>query len=335
MAKRPTRKKTEQAANSTASLVNALRFVSLAQRDIGTPNQVHVMLRNNWAVAFDGVLAAGHRIDEDLNACPHTLRMIDALMKCGETLAITHLDTGRLSVRSGAFKALIPCADPLTLPVAFPDPPVGQIDERLLKGFAAVGDLATEGSQHVITSSVLLGPGTVTATNRHLILQYWHGIDLPPGLVLPKAAVTALLKANKPVVKFGFSPSTMTFYFEDESWLRTQLYSEAWPDISHILDVRSNAWPVPEDLFKALAAVSSFSEDGNVFFMSGSMRSHDTDAKGASYELRGIPNNIALNAKLLKMLEPYINAIDLQGVNHVTYFFGENIRGALSQAVRS
>lgn len=331
MAKKPTRKKNEQVANSTASLVNALKFVGLAQRDIGNINQTHVRLGNHWAVAYNDIIAMGHKIEEDLHACPHTIKLIAALSKCGDSLAITQLDSGRLSVKSGAFKALVPCADGASMAAAYPDPPCAVIDDRLKEGFAAIADLAAEGSQHVVTASVLLGPGTMTTTNRLLLLQYWHGIDLPPNIVLPKASVAALLKVNKPLVKFGFSNNSATFYFEDESWLRTQLYNEQWPDIAAILDVPSNPWPVPGELFKGLDAVAPFSDNGHVFLLEGAIRSHVANGVGASYEIAGVPSNVGYSARLLKMLEPFTTTIDIVGSNGVTYFFGDKIRGALCQ----
>ena len=55
------------------SIVKALDFIALAQKDKGAPYQTTVRLGQNQAVATDGVLSAGHSIDEDIVACPHTL----------------------------------------------------------------------------------------------------------------------------------------------------------------------------------------------------------------------------------------------------------------------
>lgn len=331
MARRPVRSKPkgEPAEQPTSAFVDALKFVAVASKEVGAPNETHVTLSNQWAVSFNGVLAAGHRIVEDIYAAPHNLRLIDALSKCGENLAITQLDNGRLSLKSSKFRALVPCIDPLLLQSATPDPPVAAIDDRLKAALEAVGVLASEGAQHVVTASVLLKSGSVIATDRHIMFEAWHGIDLPPGLVLPKSAIGALTKKAKKLARLGFSASSVTFYFEDGSWIRSQLYSEPWPDVSRVLDIKCNPWPVPPEFFTALNAVASFSEDENVRFDAGVMRSHDTDAAGASYEVAGLPKGPMFNAKRLKLIEPYAKTIDFFAAGGTAMFFGDNMRGAL------
>ena len=65
-----------------------------------------------------------------------------------------------------------------------------------------------------------------------MLMEAWHGLDLPPNVPLPKQFVAALVKQKKNLTGFGFSRSSATFYFEDGCWLRTQLYSDEWPDVS-------------------------------------------------------------------------------------------------------
>lgn len=314
----------------SSALIAALKFVSVAQRDTGQPFQTHSVLTNNTVVAFDGTVAAGHRIEEDLHACPHTLRLIDALAKCGESLSITQLDGERLSIKSDRFKAFVPCVASNIIDVPLPDPPCAVIDDRLKRGFEVVSVLASDNAQHVVTASILLRAGSMLATNRQVMLEYWHGIDLPPGIVLPKAGVTAVMKAAKPLAKFGFSDRSATFYFEDGSWIRSQLYSEAWPNVDNVLNQRSNPWPLPELFYKGLDAIMSFSENGIVYFTPNVLRSHPSDGIGASYEITGLPGGVAYNAKHLKIVEPYVKTIDFVGADGISYFFGENVRGAIT-----
>lgn len=324
------RAKAADKASASSELVKALKFVALAQRETGQAYQTHVMLAHNQAVAFDGTIAAGHRIEDDLQACPHTVRLIDALAKCGESLSITQLDNDKLSIKSDKFKAFVPCVAVNMLATVAPDPPCAKIDDRIRTGFEVVGVLASDNAQHVLTSSILLQSGSMIATDRQVMLEYWHGIDLPPGIVIPKAGAVAVVKAGKPLASLGFSGNSVTFYFEDGSWIRSQLYSEPWPDISKILNVRCNPWPMPESFYKAVDAVASFSETGNVFFGTNILRSHATDGIGASYEVTGLPNGPCYKAKHLKIIEPYVKTIDFIGVSGIAYFYGDNVRGAIT-----
>src|SRR6266496_2474012 len=99
-------------ASNKSSLLQALEFVSCVSEKLGAPYETHVGLRGNWAIAFNGIVAAGSPIVEDIECHPHNLMLIDALSKCDENFTLTQLDNGRLSVKSKKFKAVVPYLDP-------------------------------------------------------------------------------------------------------------------------------------------------------------------------------------------------------------------------------
>lgn len=326
------RKRARKAKETTAAsgLIAALKFVSAAQKKGGHVYQQHVVIQNQTISAYDGLLTIGRKIEEDFAACPQSDLLAAALGKCGETLSIAQGDNGRLTIQSGKFKANVPCVDFASMPTQYPDPNIAVIDNRIKEGFAAVMGLATEGAQHVMTASLLLQANSVLATNRIVILEFWHGIDLPPGLVIPKAAAQVIAKSERDLVGFGFSPSSVTFWFDDESFIKTQLFSEQWPNTDGILNKSVNPWPLPEGFFDAVKAVASFTDTGNVYFRPGEMRSHPDGYDGASYEIEGLPDGQAYNGKLLLMVEPYMQTADFTSYNGQAFFFGDNIRGAIA-----
>lgn len=314
-----------------SSLIKALDFVALAQKDKGAPYQTHVALGRNKAVAYDGVLAAGHRIDEDLVACPHTMTLVAALKKCPGALSVTQLDSGRLSVKSGKFKSFVPCVPDATLPGIYPDPRVGTLNNNIRVGLELLSPFIVENSQRVVTASALLRSGSILATNGQVLLEYWHGIDLPPGLIVPKLFINALCRITKDIVGFGYSDTTFTVYFDDESWLKTQLYNERWPNCDDILARPHSPQLLPVGFFDALGTVMNFIEDGRVRLRNGKIHTHQDDITGASYEVEGLNANVVFNAKHLKLLDGIIKTIDFTGNKGVSFFYGDNIRGALTQ----
>lgn len=331
--KRPTKRTAEPIKAN--GFIDALKFCSYATQKDGSPNQTHVLLKDNWAVAFNGVLAAGHPIQEDIYGAPHNETMIAALSKCGENISITQMDANRISIKSDKFKAIVPCIDPTLLEGATPDNFIAPIDDRFKEAIKAVGVLAEDDADNVVTASVLMQGGSLFATDRKVILEYWHGLDLPPNLALPKSVVAPLVKTNKRLAGFGFSNSSATFYFEDQSWIRTQFYAEKWPNVSHILDTKHNCWPIPVGFWEGVAAVAPFSDDGNLYFFTGMLRSHPNEAVGASYECSGLPNGPIYSAKQLLLLKPHAKTIDFiaPGIANSSYklmFFGDNIRGAIA-----
>ncbi len=330
---RPKKRTSEEPAKASG-LLDALKFCGLVTHDIGPINETHILLGANWACAYNGTIACGHPITEDIYACPHSKLIIEALSKCGEHISFTQLDASKLSIKSGKFKAIVPCIDPHLLIVAAPDPPIADIDDRFKEGLSIVGILPNENAQFVYLASILMNGYSLVSTNGKVVIEYWHGIDLPPDISLPRSLIEPLTSTSKKLVKFGFSQSSVTFYFEDGSWIRSQLYAEKWPDMTLILDRPSNAWPVSGDFWRGLEAIAGFTDSGFVYFDAGVLRSHDNAAQGASYEVAGLPKGLAFPAKQLAMIRPYAERIDFLAKDGLR-FFGQNVRGAVAGVRRN
>jgi len=317
----------------SSSLLNAISFVGSVIKDKGAAFETHVCLRNQWASGTNGVLSAGHKIDEQLEAYPQNALFKAALEKCSEMLSITLLETNKLSVKSGSFKALVPCVDGDLMHLIEPDPPIAVIDDRFKKALETVGVLAAENAQSVVTASILMNGFSLIATDRKFIMEAWHGVDLPPGLTLPKAFVGPLTKTKKTLAQFGFSNSSATFYFEDGSWLKTQTYADVYPDLNALLNKEANLWSIPDKFFEAVTSLEPFSEDGNIYFDNGYLRSHSSETVGASFEIAGTPKGVVYPARYLKMLDGLAEKIDFVTPHNNAYllkFQGGMARGVIA-----
>lgn len=322
------RKSTSTETNKLLAAINQLAVILQPE---GSLLETHVRLQNNWAIAFNGILASGEPILEDLIACPNAHLLKDALAKCGQNFSITQLQE-RLSIKSDKFRALVPCVPLEDIDTATPDPIVADINISFIKSIEAVSKIP-EDENRLVTASILLQNGSIFATDGKIMLEHWHGIDLPK-IALPKSVINPLTKNNKILAKFGFSKSSCTFYYEDSSWLKSQFFAEQWPDITPILNRKTNAHSLPENFFEAIRAIEPFSDHGVVYFDSNVIRSHPigTDA-GATYEVYGIPKGPIINIKQLKILEPHIKTIDFlvpNGRSTMTIFYGERCRGAIA-----
>lgn len=334
MARQPRSAKQE----TKSKLLQALEFCSVVTSSTGTPYETHIGLRNKWAIAFNGIVAAGAPIDEDLICYPHNNLLIEALSKCEESFSLTQL-VNSLSIKSGKFKASVPCLSPDIMQEAYPDPYIATCGNIFKEAIEAVGVLASENAQHVLTASVLMNGQSVISTNRVMLMEKWHGLDLPPNIPLPKEFVKALVSVKKNLTGFGFSNCSATFYFEDGCWLRTQLYAEAWPDVSRILELKANLWSIDANFFKALSAVAPFSEDGQVYSDTNLLMSH-SENNGASYEVTGLPKGFVYPIKQLIMLKPFVKTIDwmANGIHDSSYCliaYGDNSRAIISGRART
>lgn len=329
------RKRTAKAKEPELSLARALDFVKVAQVDKTGDllSKTHCRLADGFAVAFDGVLAVGHPIEEELSVCPHTYRLIAALKRCKKAVSITQLDGDKLVIKSGNFRAVIPCLNPSALPYATPDAQAGVVSDVIKQGFTMLNSIVSATGQTTLESSLLLQNNSMVATDRMIMLEFWHGINLPNGLAIPKAAIVAVSKVSTPLVGIGVSDRTVTFHYEGGAWIRTQLYAEPWPDIGAILNKGDPhvAIKAPDGLYDALEAVAPFSDNGSLYTYDGRIASHNSEGAGATYELKGVPSGLCFGAKQLLMLKGLATRVDFVGVNGISYFYGDNVRGAISQ----
>lgn len=330
-------------------LLEALSFVSVAATKDTQPYCKHLTIKDNFIVAFDGQIAAGYPIQEDLEANPNCEKFRSALANCGNSLVITALDTGRLAVKGDKLRAVVPCLPGEAMASVQPDPPLAVVDDRLKTALAVAGSLASEAGTRVLEASVLLEPNVCTGSNGAAIMQYWHGIDLPPLMVVPKIFAAAICRQKEKLVSFGATfgenyesftqygnvpqVTSITLYFEGGAWIKTQLYADKWPDVSTILNMQSSPVPVPKDLANAVAVVSEFDEHEFVYIYDGKVLSHMSDEIGAQFEVKGLVGRARIGNKHFKIVAPFITQIDFLSYPKKVYFFGENMRGCMSTII--
>lgn len=312
-----------------SNLLAALQFISVAQHSEGTIMQTHCRISNGTVIGFDGGMTAGDFVDEVLSVCPHTKTLITALSKCKESISITQLETGRLSVKSGKFRALVPCVPFDALPAVAPDDPCAAITDAVKSALAACVPLTIDSDPDAFKCGVLLQAESAVATNRHVLIEAWHGLDLPPNLLIPRASVMAIIKSPKSLSKFGFSHNSATFYFEDNSFIKTQLFTDQFPNYRKILDIPSSPVALPEGFYDALENISPFAEK-IVYFRNGKMHSHSDDAEGASCDVIGLTDGLAFQIEYLKLIRQHAHNMHFNANERgLALFFGENVRGGV------
>jgi hypothetical protein len=329
-----------------SKLLQAMQFLSVCQKnEADNDSQMYCSLQNGLAVAFDGILAAGTYIDEQLDACPHTHQMILALSRCGDTRAITqHQD--RLQVRSDEFEAFVPCCKRERLTAVNPDARTVAVSESLISAIETVAPLCSEKGDIIEAISIQVNTNSVLATNREMIIEAWHGCNLPFGeMLIPLACAKALSKVKKKVVGIGLKPNVaalfpagkdqnlhdnLTFWFEDNSWLRTNLFKNRWRDKAFNLPIPTNqARPIPKSVFETVAKVLPFSEDGKVYFSEGKVSSHNLSQTGAGYSLpvsEGPTNKVYKGKNFLLAGK---HAVSINELERFTMFYGATTRCAV------
>lgn len=334
MATRP-RRKSDSA--SKISLVKALAFAESILKSDRDFRQQHCYIGRGMLVAFDGTLAAGHPIVEDIEGVPHSGKLLKALERSDETVSVTLNDTQRISVKAGKFRAVINCIPVGEFYSPTGDAPIAAINDKLRDGFKTIMHLASETADKMHFASILLQANSMFATNGKTCLEYWHGIDLPE-MSLPKQAAQAIVKTDKKLTRFGYSGHSATFHFEDGSWIRTQLFADRWPDAAALFRSQTRPGPVPPTLFAAVRAVAPFCPPDDalqpVYFHPEAVGSHERLTEGAVHEVPGLIEGPCFSAKELANIEAVTKEIDFQSDPNAAYVFGENVRGKIMGCFR-
>jgi hypothetical protein len=282
-----------------AMLADALRFILPCQKKAGTTEQQFARITNKWIVASDGILSMATPCGEDIEVCVHTIQLHDALAKCGETINVAQIETG-LSVLSGPFRALIETVD--DLPTWEPDANVAAIDDRVKVAIGAVLPLVVPESTNALYASVIMTAGVATGFNGAAALQALHSNDLPR-MLIPRASAIALRDCKKKFVGFGFSGASATFYCEDGSIIKTQLYEDTPAPIDRLFNGVPPAVALPPEFMKAVQSAALFSKDDNVFFVNGMVCSTPDAERGATYGGMTMADGMAFNSKFIFAME--------------------------------
>jgi hypothetical protein len=316
-------------ATTAIALLEALAFVKVATTNDATlgTNAEHVRMSGNMVVAFDGQMSAGHPIAEELNLCPHIGQLTKALSRSGKTLVIAETDGGRLSIKGEKLRALVPCLSADDLPPAGPDPRLAPADDRIKAAFKCCGSLASEAAKRVIEASLLLRRYDCTGTNGAAILQLWHGIDLPPDMVVPKIYAAAVAAVKQPIEGFGASfdennqVKSLTFFFQGGGWLKSLCYADKWPNIEPLWQ-QANLTAVPDGFFDAVETVAEFNDVGFITFADNAVWSHCDPNVGAQYDVPGLQAGKGFYGKLIAQVRPWCGQIDLTTYPDRAFFTG-------------
>lgn len=337
MARKP---RSTAAKEQELAILDALRFIKVAQNENGKASyQKHCRFvrsasEQSFVVGFDGILAAGYPVIEEMAACPHTFRLINALERVRGAYSLTLLDNQRLSIMSGAYRAVVPCVAHNEFEYIMPDANLYKLDNAWKQAAVRAGLYCTEGATTVMASSVVTFGASMVGTNGMAIVESYHGHQMPPDLIIPMAFVHAVSKTALDLVGFGYSQQSLTFYFENGAWIRTQLYQEQFPNFQRYLselDMRG-CTDLPAGFFDAVAAVVPFSPVSHVVIDRDQVRSHTDNTEGAQHQCDGLPYEmLRFNGDYLLKLKGFATKADFTTYPNFMVAMGEQTRTIITK----
>lgn len=313
-------------------MYSELKFVqgSVAKKDL-VPALTHFAIENGTVRGYNGMLALCSPIALDIECKPQAEPLIKAISNCNEVIQITLTPTGKLSLKSGKFKAMINCL-PGDTPHVMPEGEEIELDGKsLISAMKTIIPFVGDDASRPWSNGILFANDSAYATNNVVMIEYWTGVTVSRPINIPRAAIKELIRIGEAPTHAQLGATSMTFHYEGGKWLRTQLLETDWPDFKRILDKEGVAQEkMNYAIFDGLKVVKPFVDKfGRVIFSQGKLSTHDEDSEGASYELEDFPFEGVYNIEMLNLLDGVAHTIDFAAYPAPCIFYGDRLRGAI------
>lgn len=311
-------------------MLSELKFVmgAVSKKDF-IPALTHFRIQDGKVRSFNGTLALCTPISLDINCIPKAEPLVKAIQQCDDTVVLTLTPTGKLSIKSGGFKALIDCVDTET-PHVTPEGERFELDgEALLQGLKTILPIVGNDASRPWSNGVLLLGHSAFATNNVILLEYWIGTAFPLCCNVPRSAIKEMVRIGEPPLYAQATDHSITFHYSNDRWIRTNLLDIKWPDVTRILNTENNPLPFDDRIFEGLEKIKYFSDKiGRVYIGDGCLRTH-LDEEGATYEIPDYKETGIYQIEMLYLLKGIAKQIDWSLYPKPCIFYGERVRGAI------
>ena len=312
-------------------MLSSLKFVqgAVAKKDF-VPALNHFRIEGGRVKGYNGMIALCSPIDLDLAITPKALPFTKAIQACTETISMHVTDKGRLSIKSGRFKAFVDCLEQ-PFPAVEPEGQRITLDGKFLEAIKILSEFIAEDASRPWARGILFYDTSAYATNNVVMVEHWLGYNFPVAINVPKQAVDELLRIDEEPEYLQWAGDSLTFHFAGDRWLRTQLLTLAWPDVTQVLNREGAPKAFPNALFAAIETLLPFVEEmPAVHFMpDGSITTSVHEGQGASVQVDPFGAVGSYNIHQFLLLQGVATLFDLTAYPAPCIFHGDRIRGVI------
>ena len=311
-------------------MLNSLQFVqgAVAKKDF-IPELTHFRIQGGRIRGYNGMLGLSCPIDLNLDISPKAVPFIKAIQTCKDTIQLHVTPTGRLSIKSGKFKALVECTSEASIEIE-PSGTVIDLSNGFLKVLKTLFPLIAEDASRPWARGILFRGSSAFATNNIILAEAWLGYDFPVEINIPKAAIAELLRIGEEPEKMQVSEANVTFHFTGDRWLRTQTYVTEWPDLTTILNRESKQVKIQNELWTAVEDLTPFVDElGRIFLSNDAISTGENDSANATVDFINSGLIGCFHFEQLRLLSKVAETADFTSYPAPCLFQGNNLRGAI------
>lgn len=315
-------------------MLDALKFVRGAvAKKSPLPVLTHFSIKDGLVKGYNGAITLCSPIPLNLDCQPKAEPFVRAIEKAEDTVHLAMTPAGKLTVKSGKFKAHVECS-----PEPFPDAqPSGQVYELkksgLIDALKVLEPLIAEDASRPWARSILIKDGCLFATNNIILAQYWTGVETPKPIGISHMAVNELIRIkDEPIAIQVDGDNSITFLYENERWLKTQSTTSGWPDMDRVLNRECQPEVINNEFFTALEGIAPFADKTrDVWFAKNGVTTSLDEQTGATVEVDGLASLGWYDIDMLLALKGVAETADFQLYPGPVLFFGKEgaLRGAI------
>lgn len=312
-------------------MLEALKFVkgAIAKKSL-VPELSHFKIRNGVITSYNGMLSLCSPIPIDLEAAPQAVPFVKAIEACTDTVSLHMTKANRLAIKSGNFKAFIECLDNNDVIELGPAGDYLSVGGEFIHAVRKLYPFIAEDASRQWARGILFKGQSLFATNNVCIVEHWLPFVFPVEANVPQEAIRELLRINEEPIGLQISDNSITFHFENNRWMSTQVYTTAWPDIAAILNREANAQVPPAGFFDALDKLMPFADDMcRAYLFPDRIATSPEEKTGSSVAIGAVAKDCVFSMKQLLRLGSIVKKIDLSLYPTPCIFYGDNIRGAI------
>jgi len=318
-------------------MLYALKFVqgAVAKKDF-VPELTHYLIRDKRITGYNGRIALSCKIETDLDLAPKAQPFIKAIERCQDTVKMHVTPTGKISIKSGKKRFLIDQMEENVFPeISPPESKMIDLPEGSFIGvLKELMPFIAEDASRPWAKGILFRNGFAHATNNIILVQKWLGFTLPFEINFPQHAIRELMRIKRDPVRIQLSESTARFWFDDDTWMQTNLYATEWPDMDTLLNTYAasptgNGVKLDDVTLQAAEDLVPFANELDaIHIRNGCLCTSAIDDEGAQIEVGDLGiEGACFNVKQFIKLHSIANEVDFTTFPKPCGFFGDSLRG--------